>query len=121
MFVNTGSSANIIYLSAFDKLHLRRTIIEPMRTPLTKFTGHSVYPLAVATLWFPTAGGIGEMSGDKKWASMCYQASVPPLNPGTTNQESRHKRRGTSEVNTMTNKKEDNSQRKRMFEKSNST
>ncbi|GAA0145457.1 hypothetical protein LIER_05645 [Lithospermum erythrorhizon] len=49
------------------------------------------------------------MTGDQKQARMCYQASVPPLNPGTTNQGSRRKRRGDSEVNTMTNREEDNS------------
>ncbi|GAA0143999.1 hypothetical protein LIER_35848 [Lithospermum erythrorhizon] len=44
MLVDKGSSADIIYHSALDKLNLPRSIIEPTRTPLTRFTGHSVYP-----------------------------------------------------------------------------
>ncbi|GAA0163486.1 hypothetical protein LIER_19339 [Lithospermum erythrorhizon] len=51
ILLDTGSSANILYLSAFDKLHLARSIIEPMHTPLTGFTEHDVYPLGVTTLW----------------------------------------------------------------------
>ncbi|GAA0157623.1 hypothetical protein LIER_14852 [Lithospermum erythrorhizon] len=31
---------------------------------------------------FPTAGGIGEMSGDQKCVCVCYQASIPSANPG---------------------------------------
>ncbi|GAA0167395.1 hypothetical protein LIER_22340 [Lithospermum erythrorhizon] len=109
MLVNIGSSTDMIYLSAFDKLHLPRSIIEPMRTPLIRLTRHSVYPLGVASLEthpnsdksyiilsspeteVPKGGGIGKMSGDQKRARLCYQASVPPANPGATNQESRIK------------------------------
>ncbi|GAA0167629.1 hypothetical protein LIER_22515 [Lithospermum erythrorhizon] len=159
MLVDTGSSTDFLYLSAFDKLQLPRSIIEPMRTPLTEFTGHSGYPLGVATLWvtmgkhltsttfqvqftmvdipdlsyngligrpiltaikaivspiylklkFPIAAGIVKMNGDQKRACVCYQASVPPLNPGIANQESRCKWRDNSEVNTMVNNEEDNS------------
>ncbi|GAA0169535.1 hypothetical protein LIER_40782 [Lithospermum erythrorhizon] len=49
------------------------------------------------------------MSGDQKRARVCYQASTPPLNPGAANQGTRHKSWGNSEVNTMTDKGEDNS------------
>ncbi|GAA0166855.1 hypothetical protein LIER_21919 [Lithospermum erythrorhizon] len=163
MLVDTGSLTDIIYFNAFDKLNLPRTIIEPVGTPLTGFTGHSVYPLGVVRLWvtmgkgltsitfqaqftevdipdssysgligrsilttmkaiispvqlklkFPTAGGVGEMTRVQKHAHIYYQASVPPVNPGVSNQESRRKRRGDNEVNTMTNKEEDNSPREK--------
>ncbi|GAA0183935.1 hypothetical protein LIER_42486 [Lithospermum erythrorhizon] len=58
MLVDTGSSTDIIYFSAFYKLNLPRSIIEPMRTPLTGFTGHSVYPLGVARLWVTMGKGL---------------------------------------------------------------
>ncbi|GAA0183365.1 hypothetical protein LIER_30788 [Lithospermum erythrorhizon] len=50
MLVHTGSSKDILYLSTFDKLCLPRSMIHPMRIPLTGFTGHSVYPPGVETL-----------------------------------------------------------------------
>ncbi|GAA0167379.1 hypothetical protein LIER_22324 [Lithospermum erythrorhizon] len=59
-------------------------------------------------LKFPTARGICEMSGDLKSARVCYQTSVPPANPGAPNPESRHKRKGKGEVNTMTKVEQDN-------------
>ncbi|GAA0142598.1 hypothetical protein LIER_03458 [Lithospermum erythrorhizon] len=58
MLVDTGSSTDIIYLNAFDKLTLPRNIIEHVRTPLTGFTGHSVYPLGVARLWVTMGKGL---------------------------------------------------------------
>ncbi|GAA0170339.1 hypothetical protein LIER_40935 [Lithospermum erythrorhizon] len=53
------------------------------------------------------------MTGDQNRARVCYEASVPPINPGAPNQESRRKRRGDSKVNTMTNKEDDNSPKKK--------
>ncbi|GAA0170033.1 hypothetical protein LIER_24383 [Lithospermum erythrorhizon] len=53
------------------------------------------------------------MTGDQKCTRVCYQASVPLVNPGAANQDSRRKRRGDSEVNTMMNKEEDNSPNKK--------
>ncbi|GAA0180854.1 hypothetical protein LIER_42268 [Lithospermum erythrorhizon] len=100
MLMDTGSLTDIIYLSSFDKLHLPRSIIEHMHTPLTRFTGHSVQ------------GQMG-VSDDQKRARVCYRASVPPVNPGATNQESRRKKRGKSEVNTMRNREGDNSPKER--------
>ncbi|GAA0163581.1 hypothetical protein LIER_19410 [Lithospermum erythrorhizon] len=44
ILVDTGISANILYLSTYDKLGLSRNMLRPMHTPLTEFTGHSVYP-----------------------------------------------------------------------------
>ncbi|GAA0139427.1 hypothetical protein LIER_35088 [Lithospermum erythrorhizon] len=49
------------------------------------------------------------MTGDQKRPRVCYQAFVPPLNPGAANQESRRKRRGDSEVKTMMNRDGDSS------------
>ncbi|GAA0140472.1 hypothetical protein LIER_35244 [Lithospermum erythrorhizon] len=50
MLVDTGSSADILYLSTYDKLRLPRNMLQPMTTPLTGFTGHSVYPKGIANL-----------------------------------------------------------------------
>ncbi|GAA0171208.1 hypothetical protein LIER_41107 [Lithospermum erythrorhizon] len=57
MLVDNGSSADI--LSIYDKLGLPRNMLQPMTTPLTGFTSHSVYPKGT-NLDF-TVG-----SGDKK-------------------------------------------------------
>ncbi|GAA0167184.1 hypothetical protein LIER_22173 [Lithospermum erythrorhizon] len=50
MLVDTGSSADILYLQAYDRLGLPGTHLEPVCTPLTGFTGHSVYPTGIAEL-----------------------------------------------------------------------
>ncbi|VFQ70199.1 unnamed protein product [Cuscuta campestris] len=42
VLVDTGSSVNILYLDAFEKLKLCRTQLEPLKTPLSGFTGDSV-------------------------------------------------------------------------------
>ncbi|VFQ64835.1 unnamed protein product, partial [Cuscuta campestris] len=42
VLVDTGSSVNILYLEAFEKLKLCRTRLEPLKTPLSGFTGDSV-------------------------------------------------------------------------------
>ncbi|GAA0145619.1 hypothetical protein LIER_36153 [Lithospermum erythrorhizon] len=50
MLVDTRSSADILYLSTFDKLCLPKSMRQPVRTPLTGFTSHSFYPLGVTIL-----------------------------------------------------------------------
>ncbi|VFQ64159.1 unnamed protein product [Cuscuta campestris] len=42
VLVYTGSSVNVLYLDAFEKLKLCRTRLEPLKTPLSGFTGDSV-------------------------------------------------------------------------------
>ncbi|VFR00617.1 unnamed protein product [Cuscuta campestris] len=42
VLVDTGSSVNVLYLEAFEKLKLCRTRLEPLKTPLSGFTGDSV-------------------------------------------------------------------------------
>ncbi|VFQ92169.1 unnamed protein product [Cuscuta campestris] len=42
VLVDTGSSVNVLYLDAFKKLKLCRTRLEPLKTPLSGFTGDSV-------------------------------------------------------------------------------
>ncbi|GAA0145149.1 hypothetical protein LIER_05405 [Lithospermum erythrorhizon] len=52
MLVDTGSSADILYLSTYDKLGLSHNMLQPMHTPLTGFTGLSVYLMGIATMDF---------------------------------------------------------------------
>ncbi|VFQ78406.1 unnamed protein product [Cuscuta campestris] len=42
VLVDTGSSVNVLYLDAFEKLKLCRTRLEPLKIPLSGFTGDSV-------------------------------------------------------------------------------
>ncbi|VFQ69268.1 unnamed protein product [Cuscuta campestris] len=42
VLVDTGSSVNVLYLDAFEKLKLCLTRLEPLKTPLSGFTGDSV-------------------------------------------------------------------------------
>ncbi|VFQ87943.1 unnamed protein product [Cuscuta campestris] len=42
VLVDTGSSVNVLYLDAFEKLKLCRTWLKPLKTPLSGFTGDLV-------------------------------------------------------------------------------
>ncbi|GAA0166382.1 hypothetical protein LIER_21546 [Lithospermum erythrorhizon] len=50
MLVDTGSSVDILYIGTFDKLHLPKSIIQSLVTPLTGLTGHSINPIVVALI-----------------------------------------------------------------------
>ncbi|XP_065027541.1 uncharacterized protein LOC135651404 [Musa acuminata AAA Group] len=50
IMVDTGSSTDILYLDAFQKLGLFRDALEPMSLALTGFTGESISPLGMITL-----------------------------------------------------------------------
>ncbi|XP_064957864.1 uncharacterized protein LOC135608754 [Musa acuminata AAA Group] len=50
IMVDTGSSADILYLDAFQKLGLVKENLSPMCSALTGFTGDSISPLGAVTL-----------------------------------------------------------------------
>ncbi|GAA0146970.1 hypothetical protein LIER_06785 [Lithospermum erythrorhizon] len=52
MLVDTGSSADILYLGAYDRLGLPHNLLKQACTPLVGFTGHSIYPVGIAKLDF---------------------------------------------------------------------
>ena len=50
ILVDNGSSANIIYLSAFRQLKLDLKRLCPFDSPLINFSGDRVYPKGIVTL-----------------------------------------------------------------------
>ena len=50
ILVDNGSSANIIYLSAFRQLKLDPKRLHPFDSPLINFSGDRVYPKGIVTL-----------------------------------------------------------------------
>ncbi|XP_057248958.1 uncharacterized protein LOC130590504 [Beta vulgaris subsp. vulgaris] len=50
ILVDGGSSANILYLSTFEKLMLSREYLKPVRYPVIGFTGASVVPEGLISL-----------------------------------------------------------------------
>ncbi|GAA0170107.1 hypothetical protein LIER_24445 [Lithospermum erythrorhizon] len=42
MLVDAGSSMDVLYLITFDKLSLPQSLIQPLHTPLTEFTSHTI-------------------------------------------------------------------------------
>ncbi|VFQ96728.1 unnamed protein product [Cuscuta campestris] len=42
VLIDTDSSVNVLYLEAFEKLKLCRTRLEPLKTPMSGFTGDSI-------------------------------------------------------------------------------
>ncbi|GAA0144560.1 hypothetical protein LIER_42810 [Lithospermum erythrorhizon] len=61
MLVDTGSSADVLYLSTFDKLELPRSLLQPLHTPITGFTCHSINVMGVGMLDF-TVGAYTKVS-----------------------------------------------------------
>ena len=55
VLIDNGSSADIIYLTAFQQMKIGKDQLRPIETPLVGFTGTSVYPLGVISLQI-TAG-----------------------------------------------------------------
>ena len=51
ILVDTGSSADVLYSGAFDKLGLQRDILHPIFTPLVGFTGDVLHPLGTVELF----------------------------------------------------------------------
>ncbi|XP_059663839.1 uncharacterized protein LOC132309562 [Cornus florida] len=50
ILIDNGSSANILFLRAYEKLKIGREKLRPMKSPLVGFSGDKVYPLGVVTL-----------------------------------------------------------------------
>nr|XP_009409754.1 PREDICTED: uncharacterized protein LOC103991933 [Musa acuminata subsp. malaccensis] len=50
IMIDTGSSTDVLYLDAFQKLGLTRDALEPMCSALTGFTDDSISPLGAITL-----------------------------------------------------------------------
>uniref|UniRef100_A0A2N9GVB7 Reverse transcriptase domain-containing protein n=1 Tax=Fagus sylvatica TaxID=28930 RepID=A0A2N9GVB7_FAGSY len=50
VLIDNGSSADIIYLTAFQQMRIDKNQLRPIETPLVGFTGTSVYPLGIITL-----------------------------------------------------------------------
>ena len=50
ILVDNGSSADIIYLSAFQQLKLNLRRLRPFESPLVSFSGDMVYPKGIVTL-----------------------------------------------------------------------
>ena len=50
ILVDNGSSADIIYLSAFQQLKVNPKRLQPFESPLVSFNGNQVYPIGIVTL-----------------------------------------------------------------------
>jgi hypothetical protein len=50
VLIDNGSSADIIYLTAFQQMKIGKDQLRPIETPLIGFAGTSVYPLGIITL-----------------------------------------------------------------------
>ncbi|XP_059629950.1 uncharacterized protein LOC132272898 [Cornus florida] len=50
ILIDNGSSADILFLRAYEKLKIGREKLRPMKSPLVGFSGDKVYPLGAVTL-----------------------------------------------------------------------
>uniref|UniRef100_A0A2N9FQE6 Integrase catalytic domain-containing protein n=1 Tax=Fagus sylvatica TaxID=28930 RepID=A0A2N9FQE6_FAGSY len=72
VLIDNGSSADIIYLTAFQQMKIDKDQLQPIETPLVGFAGTSIYPLGMVTLQIIA----GEMKGDQAMARECYLTTV---------------------------------------------
>ncbi|GFY99328.1 hypothetical protein Acr_13g0007290 [Actinidia rufa] len=80
ILIDNGSSADILFISAFERIKIGLEKLHPFHTPLIGFGGNMTHPLGRPTLGgikaitstyhlqlkFPTSSGIGEIKGDQK-------------------------------------------------------
>ncbi|XP_058189286.1 uncharacterized protein LOC131306874 [Rhododendron vialii] len=93
VLIDSGSSANILYLHAYDQLKVGRKRLRPMASPLFGFAAYnailgrttlnkieaiiSTYHLMIK---FPTLEGVACIRGDQKAARECYVTSLRGAN-----------------------------------------
>lgn len=58
ILIDNGSSANILYLPAFDQMGIERDKLKPIQTPLIEFMGDKLLPLG--TIGFLVTDRVGE-------------------------------------------------------------
>ncbi|XP_073129096.1 uncharacterized protein [Henckelia pumila] len=88
IFVDTGSSVNIIFKETLDQMKLEGFELDPITTELYGFTGHALQPLGQIVLplslgngeqrklKFPSGREVGVVRGDQKAARLCYVNEV---------------------------------------------
>ncbi|XP_073138042.1 uncharacterized protein [Henckelia pumila] len=76
IFVDTGSSVNIIFKETLDQMKLEGFELDPITTELYGFTGHALQPLGQIKLKFPSGREVGVVRGDQKAARLCFVNEV---------------------------------------------
>ncbi|KAK3003044.1 hypothetical protein RJ639_018211 [Escallonia herrerae] len=93
VLIDNGSSAEILFHDAFEKMNIPTDRLQKMDTPLYGFSNHPIaaegiiaLPVAIGTppaqanFMFPTEHGIGEVKGDQTTARQCYVTSCRSKN-----------------------------------------
>ncbi|KAL0428160.1 UNVERIFIED_CONTAM: hypothetical protein Slati_2990800 [Sesamum latifolium] len=83
IFIDSGSSADILFGEAYDQMQLGDVSLEKVNTSLYGFAGEVVHPRGMAVIStyhmkikFPTPGGIREVQGDPLQSRRCYVDAV---------------------------------------------
>ncbi|GFS34966.1 hypothetical protein Acr_00g0037010 [Actinidia rufa] len=97
ILIDSGSSADILFISAFEKMKIGLDKLQPFHTPLIGFGGNTTHPLgwinlpitlgtepqikAITSTYhlkmkFPTLTGIGEVKGNQKVARQCFISAM---------------------------------------------
>ncbi|GFZ15782.1 hypothetical protein Acr_25g0001910 [Actinidia rufa] len=88
ILVDNGSSADILFISAFNKMKIGMDKLHPFQTPLVRFGGNTTHPLRwiklpvtlgaehhQITIWKDFIG-IGEVRGNQKIARQCFISAM---------------------------------------------
>ncbi|XP_073138696.1 uncharacterized protein [Henckelia pumila] len=92
IFVDSGSSVNVLFQEAINQMDLGQYKMEPVVTSLFGFTGHAIRPVGLVHLpltlgkgngrktrikmKFPVGNEVGEVQGDQVIARKCYVEEV---------------------------------------------
>ncbi|KAL0378469.1 UNVERIFIED_CONTAM: hypothetical protein Sradi_3152400 [Sesamum radiatum] len=77
IFIDSESSADILFGDAFDQMQLGDTPLEEVNTSLYSFTGEVVHPRGLISLPLTLgAGGVREVKGDPLQSRKCYVEAV---------------------------------------------
>ncbi|KAL0455004.1 UNVERIFIED_CONTAM: hypothetical protein Slati_0839600 [Sesamum latifolium] len=80
IFIDSGSSADILFGEAYDQMQLRDVSLEKVNTSLYGFAGELVHPRGMISLPLTMGAGatrgVGEVQGDHLQSRKCYVEAV---------------------------------------------
>lgn len=82
VLIDSGSSANILYLMAFEQMGLGKDKLRPMKSPLVSLTGDRLFPLGLLHSQSPLESDLSKLP---KWLTSWWWISLHHTFPSWVN------------------------------------